>query len=456
MKPANPKSLNRRDFIKKSATGMGGVLLAPTILPSSVKWKGANDRVLIGHIGVGQRGTNELKNYFLKLDASRSVAVCDVFRQRMESGVELIQSHYKANGISAPQCNPYLDYEEVLMRDEIDAVHITTSDHWHVLGAIKAARAGKHIMLAKPLGLSYPNYLILQNELKKNNVHFHYGTQQRSMKHMELGIDLIKEGKIGEIEHVDVWAPGKNPVNSPICKEVPVPEDFDFERWSGPAPLNSYCPDRVTNNSSWFQYDYSIGFLAGWGAHPLDVLVWGIKDKVNGTYSAKGTGMFWSEGGMYDNIFSWDVDYSYKNGLGVHFLSTDRAEKEMLNHRTMKESNGTTFYGTKGWISISRSSAESDIPKLNKKLNDFPKTDTGQIISEENTMGQMFLDVARGIREETCPLEDAIISDTISHMGDIAIRSKREVTWDPNRGRVLEDVAANNLYIREMREPYKP
>lgn len=432
------------------------MLLAPTILPSCAKWRGANDRIQVGHIGLGQRGTNELKNYFLHLEGSRSIATCDVHRSRREDGAKLIQSYYREKGMKAPDCTPYLDFEELLMRDDIDAVHITTPDHWHVLAAIKAARAGKHIMLAKPLGLSYPNYLILQKELKKNNVRFHYATQQRSMKHMQLGVDLIRDGKIGEIERVDVWAPGKNPVDSPVCMEVPVPEDFDFDRWTGPAPLNSYCPDRVTNNSSWFQYDYSIGFLAGWGAHPLDILVWAIKEKVEGTYSAKGEGTFWSEGGMYDNIYSWDVSYSYLSGVDVHFLSTDRAQKEMLNHRSRKEENGTTFYGSKGWISLSRSSAESNIPELNKKLNAFPKHESGSILSEENTMGQLFLDVALGKIEETCPLDEAIISDTISHMGDIAIRSKRDLTWDPVKGEVVDDEAANKLYIRSMRKPYSP
>ena len=456
MKVTNSKNQSRRDFIKKSSVGIGGILLAPTILPSSVKWRGANDRVQIGHIGVGDRGTDELKSYFLPLEGSRSVATCDVHLDRREKSAELIRSYYREKGMKAPDCTPYLDFEEVLMRDDIDAVHITTPDHWHVVAAIKAARAGKHIMLAKPLGLSYPNYMLLQQELKKHDVRFHYGTQQRTMRHMQLGIDLIRGGKIGEIERVDVWAPGKNPVNSPICNEVPVPDGFDFDRWTGPAPLNTYCPDRVTNNSSWFQYDYSIGFLAGWGAHPLDILVWGIKEKVEGKYSTKGTGTFWSEGGMYNNIYSWDVRYSYKSGVDVQFLSTDRAEKEMLNHRTRKEGNGTTFYGSKGWISLSRSSAESNIPELNKKLNNFAKEGEGWILSEENTMGQMFLDVVGGNIDETCPLDEAIISDTISHMGDIAIRSQREVTWDPVKGEVIGDEAANNLYTRKMRKPYNP
>jgi predicted dehydrogenase len=393
----------------------------------------------------------------LPLEGSRSVAICDVFRDRREKGVELTRQFYTDRGMSAPGCEPYLDFEELLERKDIDAVHITTPDHWHVLAAIRAARAGKHIMLAKPLGLSYPNYLILKEELLKNNVRFHYATQQRSMRHMQLGVDLIREGKIGDLEKIEVWAPGKNPVTSPVCKEVEVPDGFDFDRWTGPAaPLNSYCPERVTNNSSWFQYDYSIGFLGGWGAHPLDVLVWAAKDLVDSNYDCEGDGLFWSEGGMYDNIYSWDVNYAYDNGLRVRFMSTDQAEQSMLGHRTFMDNNGTTFYGSKGWLSLSRNSAESDIPDLHKKLNDFPKDDLGRILSEENTMGQMFLDVIRGSRPESCPLEEAIISDTISHMGDIAIRMQRKVSWDPVKGEVSGDQEANKLYSRVMREPYTP
>jgi len=268
-------------------------------------------------------------------------------------------------------------------------------------------------------------------------------------------VPLTHEGNIGEIEKVEVWAPGLNPVESPVCKEVPVPPGFDFDRWTGPAPLNSYCPERVTNNSSWFQYDYSIGFLAGWGAHPLDVMIWALADKMDGVYSCVGTGEFWAPGGMYDNLFSWDVNYEYESGINLHFVSTDVATaKDLLHYRKNKESNGTTFYGSKGWISLSRSSAQSNIPEIDQKLNDFPKRDDGRIISEENTMGQLFVDILTGKIKEICPLDEAIISDTVSHMGDIAIRTNRRITWDPVKGEVVGDPEANRLYIREMREPY--
>ena len=429
-------------------------MLAPTILTSCSNWKGANSRVNIGHIGVGSRGSAELRSYFMPLKSSFQVAVSDVWKSRREKWTDQINSYYKKYDVKAPECTSYLDFEEMLLRDDIDAVHITTPDHWHVPAAIKAARAGKHIMLAKPLGLSYPNYLILQKELEKNNVHFHYGTQQRSMRHLQLGVKMIQEGLIGDIERVDVWAPGYNPVDSPVCNETPVPDGFDYDKWSGPAPLNTFCPDRVTNNSSWFQYDYSIGFLAGWGAHPLDVMVWALKDKVAGEYSCEGNGRFWPEGGIYNNILSWDLNYKYKSGLELHFVSTDVAKNGILNHRKRKSGNGTTFYGTKGWISLSRSSAQSNIPSIDAKLNDFPKDKNGSIRSEENRMGQMFVDVVTGKSKETCPLSEAIISDTISHLGDIAIRTNRKVSWNPKIGEIINDAEANSLYVRKMREPY--
>jgi predicted dehydrogenase len=453
MKKNKTNGISRREFVHSSVKGAIGAALLPAILPSCTGWKGANDRIAVAHIGVGDRGTSELMTYFLPVRGALNIAVCDVYKSRREAAANAINQFYKKNNFTSVECKSYLDMDELLQRKDIDAVHITTPDHWHVNAAIRAARAGKHIMLAKPLGLSYPEYMKLSKELKNNNVRFHYGTQQRTCEHMLLGYNMIREGLIGDIERVEVWAPGKNDVQSPVCKEVPVPADFDFDRWTGPAPMRPYCPDRVTNNSSWFNNDYSIGFLAGWGAHPLDILVWILKDKVSGSYSCEGTGKFWPAGGLYNNIFSWDVTCKYAN-LEVRFVSDDVASNTVLNNRDVKEGNGTTFYGTKGWISLGRSSAQSDIPEINQKLNNFPKNKYG-IDSENNTMGSVFLDIIKGKRQELCPLDEAIISDTISHMGDIAIRMNRKVTWDPIKGEVSGDPDANKLYIRDMRSPYQ-
>ena len=449
------KGITRRSFVQSSVKGIIGIALLPTILPSCSNHKGANDRITVAHIGVGSRGNYELMHDFLPLPGAMNIAVCDTFQARREKAANAINKFYKENNTAAPECLPYLDFEEILQRKDIDAVHITTPDHWHVPAAIRAARAGKHIMLAKPLGLSYPEYMKLTKEVADHDVRFHYGTQQRSSDHMQLGHDMIKEGLIGDIERVDVWAPGKSNITSPACNEVPVPADFDFERWTGPAPLRPYCPERVTNVGSWFTYDYSIGFLGGWGAHPLDIMVWVIKDKVSGTYTTEGTGEFWPAGGLYDNIMAWDLTCKYQNGPEVHFVSTDIAEKGMLNHLEIKEGDGTTFYGSKGWISLSRSSLESSIPEINQKFKNLPRNKNGYIIDPDKTMGQKFLDAITGKSKELSPLDEAIMSDTVSHMGDIAIRTNRKVTWDPVKGEVVNDPEANKLFIREMRSPYQ-
>lgn len=444
---------SRRKFIRNVSAGTSGVILMPHILSSCAR--NINDRILVAHIGVGSRGQSTMMNYFVPLETSLSVATCDPFEQRRNASADHIRGQYRERGVKAPKCKPYLHFEEILERDDIDAVHISTPDHWHVPLAIKAARAGKHIYLEKPLGLSYPNYKILEKEMKANNVRFHYGTQQRTMKHMQRGIEMIKEGVIGEIERVEAWAPGYNPVESPKCMESPVPDDFDYDLWTGPAPLNPYCPDRVTNNSSWFQWDYSIGFLAGWGAHPLDVAVWALKDKLKGVYTCEGVGEYWKPGGIYNNIRSWDVRYEYDSGIQLHFFDTDFATtNDLLHYRKVKEGNGTTFYGSKGWISLSRNSAESDIPEVDRKLNDFPQNGSGQIRSEENTMGQYFVDVVTDKIPEICPLDEAIISDCISHLANMAIRTGRKITWDPVKGEVTDDPEANKWFVRDMREPY--
>ena len=195
-------------------------------------------------------------------------------------------------------------------------------------------------------------------------------------EHMKLGYNMIREGLIGDIERVDVWSPGKNPVESPVCNEVPVPPDFDFDRWTGPAPMRPYCPDRVTNNSSWFNYDYSIGFLAGWGAHPLDILVWILKERYPEHIHVREQVSSGLPVVCIIIFFPGMLPVNIKMAGGT-FREYDVALNGVLNHREIKETNGTTFYGTKGWISLSRSSAQSNIPEINTETEQFSKKQRG-------------------------------------------------------------------------------
>ncbi|MFA5817386.1 MAG: Gfo/Idh/MocA family oxidoreductase [Bacteroidales bacterium] len=445
--------MKRRTFLKTTAIGAAAAATAPMILTSCSTVKGANDRVNFGHIGLGNRGADELTSYFLRWpDQIRSVAFCDVFKSRRENALGLAQKAYQEKNIQA-DLKAYNEFERILERKDIDAVAITTPDHWHVPLAIMAAQAGKHLHVAKPLGLSHPDFVRLTKECKLNKVLFNYGTQQRSYIFMQQAIEMIKHGDIGKIERVDVWCPRVNPVQSPVCIEEPVPPGLDYDRFVGPAPFHPYCPARVDMQSSYFIYDYSLGFIAGWGAHPLDIMEFGIKDQMTGNYTCEGTGGFWAPGGIWDTINSWDVNYEYANDLKLHFMSDEIAEPLVMKYRPKWDNNGTTFFGTKGWISLGRSTASSDNPEIHKVLNKDANAD-GWIKGEGAQLVKIFTDTIKGNKPELCPLDDAILSDTISHMGNIAIRTGRKITWYPEVGTIPGDLEAMKMFVREHRKPW--
>lgn len=418
--------MKRRNFVKASLLASAGTVIAPTILTSCSNWKGANDKVNIAHIGVGGRGSSTTRHYFLPVADARSVATCDPFKDRRENFAKQIEEYYLTELDERISCQPYNEFEEVLERKDIDAVHISTGDYWHLSIAIKAAQAGKHIYLEKPLGLSLDNMLLLEKEVKKNKVHFHYGTQQRSLTHCQKGIEMIRSGRLGEISHVDVWAPEGS--GSPVKPDDKImPAGFDFDRWLGTAPLAEYSFARCRSATGVYHtYDYALGFIAGWGAHPLDIAVWGVKEKMNDISSHMGTGSLFPEGMLFDTITSWNVNIKYNKGLTMHFMSTDLARPVVSEYLPNMAGDGTAFFGEKGWISISRGQIASNIPEIHNELN------VG-VVGENGKHGENFIKTIKGEIDEIAPLEDAIISDCISHMGNISIRSGNEVMWDASK-----------------------
>lgn len=437
---------NRRNFLKKMAYASAGTLVLPTILSSCSKR--ANDRIHMAHIGVGSRGGGTTKSYFLPVPDSRSLATCDVFTDRREGLANHISAYYKEQYDEQIVCTPYLDFEEVLDRKDIDAVHIATADHWHLPIAIKAARAGKHIYLEKPLGLSLDSMIELERIINEKRLVFHYGAQQRSLDHTRKGIEMVKSGKIGDIEKIDIWAPpGGNvqPKGSVVSEEPP--SNLNYDRWLGPAPVKPYSEARVANIGVWHIYDYALGFIAGWGAHPLDTAVWGAKEQMTGTATFTGQGTFFPEDHFFDTINLWNIKITYENGLKVNFVSnnySDELEQKASWH------DGTTFYGTKGWISLGRGSAASNIPELHDELT---KT---EIFGENNLHGYNFIQTIKGEMEPFNAIDDAILSDCISHMGNILIRSgKDKIVWDAiNRKIVNYPELEKEFFHRELRKPY--
>ena len=445
----------RRQFIRNTAAVSIGAVAAPIIFPSCSNYKGANDTLNVGHIGLGSRGSTEIKNYFLPHDGIRSVAVCDVRGNKVVLAFDYINSYYrKEKGLNGFTCASSKDYEELLENKDIDAVHIVTGDYWHLQIAIQVMKTGKHIYLAKPLGLSFPLMKKLEETMKETGMIFHYGTQQRSYDHIIRGIDMIRNGKIGKIERIEVWSPDKSGDQVKETPGEPIPDDFNYDKWLGPVLEKSFSKERCSIAGTWFINDYSIGWLAGWGAHPLDIAVMGAKDLLKGAYTLKGEGNFWPQDGLFDTVISWDTHLEYDNGIKMRFLSADRARQIVEKHRVYDATDGTTFFGEKGWISLSRWTARASDPQINTILNDFPKDSKGRIVSENNMHGANFAKVIKGKMAQFDPLDEAIMSDCISHMGDIAIRTGNEVKWDPVKGTITNQPDAMKLFDREMRAPY--
>jgi len=438
-------TLNRRSFLKGSTAAM---IAAPQILPSQVLGVGGkvppSERIALAHIGVGGRGTAVQKE-FMALEDVQSVAVCDPFKDRRDEAASRIDMYYAEKwGAGSYDCvRPYNNFEEVLDREDIDAVVVATPDHWHVPIAIRAARAGKDMYVEKPLGVSMEQDWALRREIENHKNVFQYGTQQRSERNFRYACELVRNGRIGKLERVDVWCPlgGSGGSTAP----APIPEGFDFDLWLGPAPYAEYTVDRCMARGAFWVYDYSLGFVAGWGVHPLDIAQWGMDADDSGPVEVKGTGVI-PTGGLFNTIMSWDYRIKYPSGVEIHFMSSDVSAPMIEAYRPPKE-HGTTFFGTEGWVSVDRAGIYSQPATL---LDSEIGPDEIHLY-ESPEHRRNFIDCVKDRSETVCPIGSAVRVDLISHLCDIATRIGRPVKWDPENEKIVGDSEAEKMLSRPMR-----
>ncbi|WP_095414819.1 Gfo/Idh/MocA family protein [Thermogutta terrifontis] len=380
----------------------------------------ASERVTVGHIGVGGRGRDLLRG-FMTCPGAQPVAVADAYRDRREAMAEMIEG--KAYG----------DFRELLAREDIDAVVIATPDHWHVPIAIMAAKAGKHAYVEKPLGLTVEQDLLCRKVFRETGRVFQYGTQQRSMAHGRFGCELVRSGKIGELKRIEVIAPDGGAGGS--TEPAPVPPELDYEMWIGPAPMKPYTVSRCNPPGTYWIYDFSIGFLAGWGAHPLDIMIWGCDADLAGPMTFEGTGEIPKEG-LYDTVIHWDVTVQMGNGVVMTFKPG---------------SDSTKFIGTEGWVDVRRAGIDAE-PKSLLKLELGPND---VHLTRSPRHDQNFIEAIKSGGKAIAPIDEAVRSDIISHMCDIAIRTGRKITWDPKKEEIVGDPEAAKMLSRPMRPPWK-
>ena len=438
---------SRRHFLKSTAA-LGAAAAFPTIIPASALGKDGHvapsSRATVGVLGCGYR--SKWAGSYLDLPNAELIAACDPIRERREG--------------RAGQWNPkyvYSDFRELLANPEIDAVHIVTGDHWHVPLALAAARAGKDMYCEKPLGLTIEQDLAAREITREHNRIFQYGTQQRSQTHMRKGIELVLNGHIGEVKEVFAWAPQGESVGSPT-PELPVPDGYDLELWTGPAPMRPFCHDRNLQqgprNAIFHVYDYAIGFMAGWGAHPVDILQWWADQAGMGIpVEYKGTGTVPTEG-LFNTVTHWEIEGTYADGTPMVFMDTETANRSKhlapYIDRVITFGNGTLFVGTKGWVGLSRQRWEVSSEEIRLKARD-----PGDIllpVSEHHTAN--FIDGVLARKEPVSTLDSAARSDIICQIGDICVRTGETLRWDPAKETVVGSTEAVKMMHRPMRAPW--
>jgi len=421
------KKILRREFLRRSLAA-GTALALPAVVPASVFGDDApSNQTTVGSIGVGGRGTGLLFDAAAQAHV-KVLGVCDVFQDRRQQRAAALNQRYGGN-----VCTPYRDLREMLARDDIDAVTIGTPDHWHVPAALLAVRSGKDVYVEKPLGISMEELIAIRQEVNRYGRIFQYGTQQRSLAHVRFGCELVRNGRLGKLQAVEVTAPSYG-FEGGSLEPIPVPEGLDYDLWLGPAPYRPYTKDRCTCWGSYWVSDNAHGFIGGWGAHPLTDMVWALGDDAGAVpVEYEGTGKF--GGGLFDAAYDWDIRGKFANGVDFHFIPGGDC---------------ASITGERGRVWISRGGLRAEPESL---LQEKIGPSDLRLYESRNHMGN-FIECVRSRRPAVAPVEVAVLSDAITQLSVIAILTGRKIRWDPVREVILDDPGASQLLTRAMRSPW--
>ena len=435
----------RRTFLK-AVVGAGLATAA-----SRRRVLGANDRVRIACVGIGLIGKRHLLDFLAEPDAEVA-AICEVYPPRLEEGLA-------AAGAGA---QGYRDFRKVLDRKDIDAVVVSTPDHWHALMTILACAAGKDAYVEKPL-----THVVREGQwMVRAARHFQrvvqVGTQQRSGAHYKRCVELLRAGHIGDLRSARVAAYRNIGLGftRPVGQQPLSAEDWDL--WLGPAPKVPFDPNRCIYHFRWF-WDYSGGQTTNLLAHDIDVVQWATGEvpravsALGGRYSLRGLG---ETPDVFEALFQYPS-----------FVATWSSREVSAAH-----GGGLEFWGTKGTLRINRAglevvpdpdlSADDQIPQFGEEprrpregspaLRTQPIRDEGyqQIRDQFRPHVRNFLDCVKSRARPAADVESGHRSVTSCHLANIALKLGRVVRWDPEKEDVVADREAQALLTKEYRSPW--
>ena len=418
----------------------------PTLVPASALGLGApppSDRITMGAIGVGGRGTSVLRSFF-KHDDAQFVAICDVNADNLSRAVHLTNQRYGAGG------RGYTHFQELLDRTDIDAVLIAPPHHWHVPIGVAAAKAGKDMYMEKPLALAMSWAWDLADAVERYGVVFQLGTQQRSDFRFRHAAELARSGKLGKLEKALVLMPGALRSHPPAVAPTETPKSLNLDAWHGPALASPYLgkPDTATRS------DRSFGSMSEWGPHMLDMVGWAGMHRPESGLRASGVATYPPEGGAEDTPQLYSVDLRYGSGVEVEIRSSGlmpgfwrtRYFPDPQVDRRYEHAN--VVIGSEGWVYVDRQSINASSQSLLAGLPPEPK--------EESTVyhARNFLDCVRSRQTPAASLQSALHGELLTHIAWIAVETGEELNWDARARRFKDSEIANRMLHRAMRSPW--
>lgn len=451
--------MKRRIFLRNAATSAAGAMILPTIVPSTVFGANApSNKIHVAQIGCGRIAKDHDTAATLMYDHAQFVAVSDVDTKRMSDSKKRIEKHYnkQSGSNNAADVKMYQNYHDLLADKNVDAVLISTPDHWHSQPAIEAALAGKDIYLQKPTSLTIEEGRMVSDIVNRTGVIFQTGTQQRSMPQFRIAAELVRNGRIGKIHTVHVGLPGDP--GGPVFETGPVPSNLDFDMWMGSTPEVEYKekmvhPQDGYSRPGWLRNRYyGAGMITGWGQHHYDSAAWGMDTEHTGPISVEAVAGF-PKSGDWNVHGDFMVKHEYENGITV--LTSGGF------------TNGIKYIGEDGWIFVSRGSytASSSDPvskeKSSKALNaSDPKILESKIADDETKLYVSkehhgdWLNSIKTRKQPICTAEVGHRACSVCLISDIAMQIPGVHQWDPSKERFNNNDLANSMLSRPQRYPY--
>ncbi len=432
---AGQKRLSRRRFLGNTAAAASAGLAVPYLIPSGVLAApgrpGANDRIGVGYVGAGRRAGGL---YGVPKDV-QMVAAVDVDINRAKRAAD------------RRKAKAYQDYRKMLEQKDVDAVVVSTPDHWHALPCIHACQAEKDVYCEKPMTLTIREGRLMARAVRKYKRVFQTGSQQRSMKANRLGCELIRNGRLGKLKLV-IGSNYPSPWNCGLGGED-VPDGLDWDLWCGPTKLRPYHRDIFIARAKpgWISFrEYSGGEMTGWGAHGLDQVQWALGMDESGPVE------IWTEGPKFDPpTYTKPESRSRGNKMcgqpRVFFRYADGVVLKLENG----PGGGAIFEGENGRIVINRGSAKGTPPELVKDPLTDPKV---RLYVSDNHM-QNWIDCIKSRKRCVADVEIGHRSTTVCHLGNIARWLGRRLRWDPKAEKFIGDDEANTHLDRPRRKGYE-